>query len=99
LKIVRWATLGVQAWPAFNVETFRCVEIKHAVGLKSFRAMQSFHVVAARGAAAPRWPGARVEDRAAVSELTALRPVRAGFACNASGLFMPGHAIAAAGSA
>jgi hypothetical protein len=44
---------------AVSVETFRPVEIKHAPRVRSFHGMQSFHVVAACGAAAPRGPGPR----------------------------------------
>src|SRR5262249_10882649 len=40
---VRPPPTRLPAWAAVNVETFRRVEIKHAVRLKSFRAMQSFH--------------------------------------------------------
>jgi hypothetical protein len=55
------------------VETFRPVEIKHAICVKSFRGMQSFHVVAACGTAAPREPGMRGgSGRAAAAKLTAM---------------------------
>jgi len=45
------------AWPLFSVETFRPVEIKHAIYVQSFHGMQGFHVVAACGTVAPRRPG------------------------------------------
>src|SRR5262245_60842534 len=39
------AGAAARALAAVIVETFRRVEIKHAVRLKSFRAMQSFHAM------------------------------------------------------
>ena len=39
------------------METFRPVEIKHAICVRSFRRMRSFHVVAAYGTAAARESG------------------------------------------
>jgi hypothetical protein len=47
----------IGAWPAVSVETFRPVEIKHAICMQNFHGMQSFHVVAACGTAAPRQTG------------------------------------------
>ena len=58
---LRAARLGggpaARAWAAVSVETFRPVEIKHAICVRSFHGMQSFHVVAACGTAAARKPG------------------------------------------
>ena len=55
---LRAARLGggpaARAWAAVSVETFRPVEIKHAICVRSFHEMRSFHVVAACGIAAPR---------------------------------------------
>jgi hypothetical protein len=43
----RAVALAARALAAVNVETFRRVKIKHAVRLKSFRAMRNFYVKAA----------------------------------------------------
>jgi hypothetical protein len=50
---------AIGAWPAVSVETLHLAEIKHAPRVESFHGMQSFHVVAACGTAAPanRAPG------------------------------------------
>ena len=42
-----------------SVETLHPAEIKHAICVRSFRGMRSFHVVAACGTAAAREPGMR----------------------------------------
>src|SRR5689334_17262068 len=55
----RLAAPAVRGLAAVNVETFRPAETKHAPDVRSFHRMQSFHVVAADGAAAPREPGTR----------------------------------------
>jgi hypothetical protein len=62
----------MRARAAVNVETFRRVEIKHAVRLKSFRAMRSFRVMQSfhaklRGAArtCPQRPRSRTAVRPA----------------------------------
>jgi hypothetical protein len=55
--------VAVRSWEPgrpVSVETFRSVEIKHAICVKSFRGMQSFHVVAASGAVARHRSGLRV---------------------------------------
>jgi hypothetical protein len=54
---------GRGAWPAVSVETLRPAETKHAVCVRSFRRMRSFHVLAARGAAVPRLVGAKEPSR------------------------------------
>ena len=55
-----------------SVETFRSVELKHAICVKSFRGMQSFHVVAACGAVSRHRPGLWAEGIAVAAKLTAL---------------------------
>src|SRR5262249_12699198 len=48
------AVPSVRALAAVSVETLRPVETKHAICVRSFHRMRSFHVVAAGGTAAPR---------------------------------------------
>ena len=50
---------AVGARRAVSVETLHPAEIKHAICMQNFHGMQSFHVVAAGGTAAPREPGLR----------------------------------------
>jgi hypothetical protein len=60
LRTVRWTAARPFELAAISVETFRPAEIKHAIYVRSFHRMQSFHVLAARGTAAPREPSTRV---------------------------------------
>jgi hypothetical protein len=74
LRTARQAAVRrIEAWSVISVETFRPAERKHALHVRSFHRMQSFHVGAARGTAAPREPGMRrAWDCAAAAQLTAL---------------------------
>src|SRR6185312_15856241 len=42
---------AIGAWRAVSVETLHPAEIKHAICVRSFHGMRSFHVVATRGTA------------------------------------------------